>query len=338
MNDVKNKFGKDAKLTLISIIIIAAVIAAVTACFSVVGALAVLLSGVLNAVLFYYCINKRNTEIEKLSSVLDSILSGDDVCKLSDYDEGELAILKNEVYKLTLRMKEQAAALEDDKIYLADSIADISHQLRTPLTSINIILSFLSDKSLSDEKYSEYIYELKKLLLRMEWLISSLLKISKLDAGTVSFSESKVNVKELIEKSVLPLEISMDIKNQTFVNEVNSDITFSGDLKWSAEAFGNIIKNCTEHTPEGGEVKVFAEENALFTLISISDSGPGFSEKDLPHIFERFYKGDNSAETSVGIGLALSRMIISKQNGTIKAENGKNGGAVFTIKFYKSNI
>ena len=168
----------------------------------------------------------------------------------------------------------------------------------------------------------------------IEWLISSLLKISKLDAHIVDFKKEDTNLVELIRKAQQPISIPMELRGQHFIVISPDDIYFKGDFEWTAEAIGNIFKNCMEHTSHGGYITVTARQNTIFTEIVISDNGSGISKKDLPHLFERFYKGENADTQSIGIGLALSKVIITSQNGTIKAENNADGGAKFTIKFY----
>ena len=176
---------------------------------------------------------------------------------------------------------------------------------------------------------------MQRQLDRIDWLISSLLKIAKLDAGTIFLRHDKISLKSLIDKAAEPLAIPMELKEQTIEADISG--SFIGDLSWTAEAVGNILKNCMEHM-EQGTIYVTTREKSLYSEIIIRDTGPGIDKNDIPHLFERFYKGTNSSEQSVGIGLALSRMIIVKQNGTIKAENYKSGGAVFTIRFYKGTI
>lgn len=240
-----------------------------------------------------------------------------------------------------MRLRQQAEALQNDKIFLADSIADISHQIRTPLTSVNIIVSMLGEEQLSVRRRIELTRDLKQLLFRIDWLITTLLKLSRLDAGTVQFQNSKLSVRTLAEKAAEPLAVPMELKNQKFLCRIDESVSFRGDLAWTAEALGNIIKNCMEHTPEdgSGRIEIDAEENAVFTRITVKDNGSGIAPEDLPHVFERFYKGRNSSDSSFGIGLALARMIVRSQNGTLKAENNQNGvGASFTMKFYKGDI
>lgn len=312
-----------------------------TAVFSVIGfinsvfcGILLLIFGILFTAIFMIFSYRRYRAIAHLSRDIDRILHGQDKILFSESKEGELSILKSEIHKMTVRLMEQADALGRDKLTLTDAIADISHQLRTPLTSMNLTVSLLASDDIDEKRRIALAHELKKSLRRIDWLIEALLKISKIDAGTVKFKSEKVPVGELINKAAAPFIIPMELKEQQLDINV-SDESYTGDLQWSAEAVGNVIKNCMEHTPKGGTVRITAEETPLFTQIVINDSGNGFEKDELPRLFERFYKGRNSDESSVGIGLALSKMIIKAQNGIITAKNGKNGGAEFIIRFYK---
>lgn len=281
---------------------------------------------------------KRYEHISELSREIDKILHGGSKIDLERFAEGELAILHSEICKMTVRLREQAEMLKKDKAFLADSIADISHQLRTPLTSANLIANFLGEDELPEEQRLSLVKNLFHLLSHMDWLISTLLKISKLDAGTIKFTKSKMKISELVQNAAKPLAIPMDLRSQQLVFKAGGDEHFEGDIGWTAEAIENILKNCMEHTPNGGTITVEAKETPIYTELAISDTGIGIAPEDLPHIFERFYKGKNSSDTSIGIGLALARMIITAQNGTVKAENKKEGGALFTICFYKCTV
>lgn len=280
----------------------------------------------------------RYRELAGMSRDIDAILHGNDTLTVQSYREGELAVLQNEIAKMTIRLSEQAEALKADKLFLADSIADISHQIRTPLTTLNLMASFLKETELPEQRRLELAREIMQMLSRIDWLITTLLKISKLDAGTVSFAGEPVLVSDVIKEASSPLAVPMELRNQELMIRCDADVCYTGDFSWTAEAFGNILKNCMEHTPEGGIVEVTASQNAIYTEIIIQDNGTGIEEEDLPHLFERFYRGKNSGEHSFGIGLALARMIVTKQNGTIRAENRRDGGARFTIRFYKMTV
>ena len=299
------------------------------------GVVAVVLSFFL-VLIYYISTYRRYKRIAALAGDVNKMLHGDNSITLENYSEGELGILHSEIYKMTIRLREQQQKLLNDKVYLADSIADISHQIRTPLTSINLLVQFLSEPNLTDERRQLLTHELYELLSRIDWLITTLLKISKLDAGTVQFKQERVSMAALINKSCAPLLVPIELRGQELA--VNADGEFYGDVSWTCEAIGNIVKNCMEHTPEGGKIEIETSDNALYTEILIKDNGTGIAKEDMPHIFERFYKGKDSDDKSFGVGLALSRMIITSQKGTVKAENRKPSGAMFSIRFYKGTV
>jgi len=280
----------------------------------------------------------RYREIEKLSGYLRKITSGDYSLDVRDNHEGELSILKSDIYKVTLKLSEHSALLQQDKLKLTNAISDISHQLKTPLTSMMVMADLLGDAKLDDAKRVEFTNNIRIQLERIEWLVSSLLKLSRIDAGTVSFKKDTVYVSELIERVVQPVLVPMDIKQQSLHVEGDKEVSFIGDFNWTAEALINILKNCVEHTPEGGKISISFSENALYTEIIISDNGKGIAKEDLPYIFKRFYKGKNAGEDSVGIGLAMAHSIINSQQGDIEAKSGKEEGTQFMIKLYKRVI
>ncbi len=295
----------------------------------------IMLIGIFFAILLWQKQYHRK-QLRKLNQDLDRLLQQGIPLPIDQYQEGELSILANQMEKITLRLTETADRVQKEKEYLADSLADISHQLRTPMTSMNLAVTMLRSPELEHGRRMELTAELRKQLSRIDWLVKTLLKISKLDAGTITMATETVPVQHLIEKAAEPLSISMDIRNQQLQVLCHSE-KIRGDPNWTAEALGNIFKNCMEHTPAGGCIFVRAEENPLFTQIEIEDTGEGFAPEDLPHIFDRFYQGRNSSAESYGIGLALAHSIIISQNGVIQAQNGEKG-ARFIIKFYKQTI
>ena len=280
----------------------------------------------------------RYREIERLSGYLRQISSGDYTLDVRDNYEGELSILKSDIYKVTRKLAEHGSLLENDKAKLTNAISDISHQLKPPLTSMMVMGDLLQDNRLDETKRTEFTRNIQVQLERMEWLVSSLLKLSKIDAGTITFKKEKVLVADLVRRAVEPLVVPMEIKMQSLHVEGDENATFIGDFNWSAEALINIIKNCVEHTGDGGNISVAYSENALFTEISIRDNGKGISKEDLPYIFKRFYKGKNASEDSVGIGLAMAYSIITSQQGDIKVSSEPGVGSFFQIKFYKQVI
>lgn len=282
---------------------------------------------------------KKYNNIAEISDKIDLLLNNTIDLKLQHYKEGELGILENEIFKITSMLKAQSLSLEEDKIFLSDSLADISHQLKTPLTSMNMIVIKLRNPQLDKDQYMNLLNDLYSLLNRMEWQIASLLKLSKLDAKTAYFKQENISLKELIKMSYEPLEIPFELREIQMEISGQDDACLYGDMMWTSEALSNIIKNCMEHTPNGGKVSVKYSENGLYSQIIITDTGSGINKNDLPHIFERFYRSSYSSHAGVGIGLALAKMIIKAQNGTIKAENSSDtGGASFIIRFYKSTV
>lgn len=301
---------------------------------SVAAGLLTALAGCICAALSLLSTVVRYRKISALSGDIDKLLHGLKNIDFSDYSEGELSILQNELQKMTVKLLEQASALENDKTLLTDSIADISHQLRTPLTSVNMQLAMLDNDSISNEERHKRCKSIEVQLGRIDWLITALLKLSRLESGTASFRHEKVELQKVLELALEPLAVPMELRGQRVVIVGDGTEYLMGDILWTAEALENILKNCMEYAGEGGLIRVECSQNPLFSQILIYDNGCGIDTDDLPHLFERFYRGKNTSSSGFGIGLALSRRIIAEQNGTIKAENLRSKGALFTIKFY----
>lgn len=317
----------------LTILILISVLLTISSFFlSTIGCICVLSACIILNCCYFRFLRKRRERLKELSMQLDLLLHEDTPLPISDYCEGELSILANQLQKVTLRLQESAEQSRVDKLALAQSLADISHQLRTPLTAMNLTAAMLREPGLSEQRRLELSRELQTLLSRTDWLVETLLKLSKLDAGTVELRREQVPVRELIDRAAAPLSIPLELRGLRLVVSCSEE-SLTADPVWTAEAIGNLLKNCMEHTPPGGTITVTAQQTALYTAITVEDTGCGFDEADLRHLFERFYKGKNASESSYGIGLALARTIIAAQNGSIQAMN-TGTGAKFLIKFY----
>lgn len=328
--------NKDIKMILIISLALTAVFSAV--CFAInafCGALCLLLGLCVTAVFLVYT-KKRYQKINDLNNYLSLVCSGNYDLNINENTEGELSILKNNLYKVITILQTQKEKLAKDKTSLAESLADISHQIKTPLTSIMMMTDLLKDES-NEAKRAEFLSIIETQLDKMKWLIITLLKLSKLDAGTIELKSEKQSVKDVINESLTPFLIALELKNIRLENTAD-DFVFSGDKNWSIEAFGNIIKNCIEHTDNGGTLSITSSSTNIYDSIFISDNGCGISKEDLPHIFERFYYGKNSSKNSIGIGLALAKTIFEKQKAVIKVNSTLGVGTTFEVRFYKAIV
>jgi signal transduction histidine kinase len=297
------------------------------------GILAIASAAAFGAVFFMFT-KARYKSIAQISDQIDLVLHDDDILDIDEFDEGELSILHSEIKKMTLRIREQNDALKKENTHLADSLADIAHQLRTPLTSMSLLLTLLANNPDENERKA-FVRETEELLVRMDWLITSLLKLSRLDAGIVVFQSEQIDVNSLICSALHPFLIPMELHDIDVQIDAPKGMIIQGDKGWLSEAIQNILKNCLESVGENGKIEIVCQDNPLFTEIAIHDSGAGFEKEDLPYLFDRFYRGRNPNASGYGIGLALCKMIITRQGGTITAKNHPQGGAIFAIRFPK---
>lgn len=294
---------------------------------------------ILIAVLFFYFgglfivsnIIKRK-RIDDLAEYLYDINEG--IYRMqTEKKEDEFSILEDELYKTVMMLRESREKEKAEKEKLCNNLADISHQLKTPLTSMSLMIELLESSPIEGDEVL-YIESISAQIQRLNYLVSSLLILSKIDADAMTLEYKPINVYELVCVAVEPLYLMIEKKNQQLFIKDNSDMFFIGDFHWTNEAILNIVKNCSEHTQNGGAIFIDYKQDPICTQIIIEDNGEGLDNKDIPHLFTRFYKGANSSKDSVGIGLALANSIIKKQNGEIIAANKETGGAQFIIKFY----
>lgn len=285
-------------------------------------------------IIIYLKHNKRkDQDIEEISSYIEQINKGNYKLNIDNNTEDELSILKNEVYKTMIMLKEGAELSKKDKLSLKDSLSDISHQLKTPLTSIMITLDNLEENpDLDVETREKFIKSVKRDTANIKFLVETILKLSKLDTNAVVFFKKKTSLKKIIDESYKNVENLCDLRNIKIElpNKIVGDIIC--DFSWQVEAITNILKNAVEHAEN--LVKVEIEDNQIYTKISIINDGVCIDKKDINHVFERFYKGKNASKDSVGIGLALSKTIIEQDNGYISVDSNNNK-TIFTIKYFK---
>ena len=280
--------------------------------------------------------NSKDKKLNEITKYIEEINNKNYKLDIDDNTEDELSILKNEVYKTTIMLKEVADNSKQDKLNLKNSLSDISHQLKTPLTSITILLdNIIENPKMDNETRNEFIKDIKREIMNINFLVQSLLKLSKLDADSVKFLNDNVYISEIIDNSIKNVSVLCDLKNVDIEVSGNKTSKIYCDLKWQVEAITNILKNCVEHSNNNGKIIIDYEENQVYSKITIKDYGVGIYKEDLPHIFERFYKGKNSSSESVGIGLALSKTIIESNNGYIGVESEVGIGTKFTIKYFK---
>lgn len=284
-----------------------------------------------------YFYKKEDKRLKDISNYINSILNNDYSMDIREYNEDGISELKNYIYKITIKLRNMSENSQKEKEYLEIALSDISHQLKTPLTSLMVINELLENENIDDSKRKECQEKSKIQLEKIQWLITSLLKISQIDSGTIKFKKEQVKLKEMLNKAMEPLAIQIELKDIRLIENVDENIRLLCDENWTIEALVNIIKNAYEHTENGGTIKISAEKNPIYTEIKIEDSGCGISDEDINHIFERFYKGKSNKD-SIGIGLNMSKMIIDKQNGDIEVKSKLGEGTVFSIKFYDQNL
>lgn len=288
------------------------------------------------SIIFFKYNHSESKKINEITKYIEEINRGNYKLNIEENTEDELSILKNELYKITIMLKEVAENSQKDKTTLKDSLSDISHQIKTPITSILIMLdNILSDENMPEDIKKDFIKDIKREIINIKFLVESILKLSKIDSNSIKFIKKEVFIKDIINEAVKNVSMLSELKNIEIIVLGDDSIKTICDLKWQVEAITNILKNCIEHSYENKKIYINYNQNNMYTELKIEDNGTGIDAKDLPHIFERFYKGKNSSSDSVGIGLALSKSIIESNNGYIQVDSKLNKGTTFIIKYLK---
>ncbi|MFT3983813.1 MAG: HAMP domain-containing sensor histidine kinase [Lachnospiraceae bacterium] len=279
-------------------------------------------------IFFYFITLKNRNRIRMITNYLVKANSGKAVSILPDMED-DFSGLEDEIYKTITELRTAEETAIKERQNFADSLANIAHQIKTPVTALSVSIQMLGEKLTSEEKQ-----KLKQQLDRTNQLISALLTVSKIDAGILELKKEEVDVFTALELAVEALESQIKKKEIEVILPNHPKISFTGDLDWSVELFINLIKNSMEHTAERGKICFAYEKNPLYVEISITDNGEGFDEKELPYLFNRFYQGGSKLQSGTGIGLSIAKSIAGMQNGFITAKNLSMGGACFSIRFY----
>lgn len=288
------------------------------------------------SIIFFKYNHSESKKINEITKYIEEINRGNYKLNIEENTEDELSILKNELYKITIKLKEVAENSQKDKTTLKDSLSDISHQIKTPITSILIMLdNILSDENMPEDIKKDFIKDIKREIVNIKFLVESILKLSKIDSNSIKFIKKEVFIKDIINEAVKNVSMLSELKNIKIIVSGDDSIKTICDLKWQVEAITNILKNCIEHSYENKKIYINYNQNNMYTELKIEDNGTGIDAKDLQHIFERFYKGKNSSSDSIGIGLALSKSIIESNNGYIQVDSKLNKGTTFIIKYLK---
>ena len=278
---------------------------------------------------------KKENDIKEIIKCIEQINKKNYELQIDSMSEDELSILKNEIYKTTIMLKESAENSNKDKMNLKKSLEDISHQLKTPLTSILVMLdNIIEDPDMDINVRNDFVRDIKRNVVNINFLVQALLKLSKFDANTVHFIKKEYNLKNIVDESIKNVSTLCDLRNINIELTIKNVSKIMCDSKWQIEAITNILKNSIDHSKDNQKVIINVENNNVYSTVEIKDFGDGISKKDISHIFERFYKGENATSDSIGIGLALAKTIIEEDNGNISVESNKNG-TKFTIKYFK---
>ncbi len=286
-------------------------------------------------ILYFRYNYKRKNDIKDIIKYIEQINRRNYELEIDTISEDELSILKNEIYKTAVMLKEAALNSNKDKLNLKKSLEDISHQLKTPLTSILVLLDNLIDEPDMDSSIrNDFIIDIKRNVININFLVQALLKLSKFDANTVHFIKKENDLEMIVKEAIKNVSTLCDLRNINVKLNTLENAKVECDAKWQIEAITNIIKNAIEHSKDNSSIIINIDNNRVYSKIEVIDFGEGISKRDIKHIFERFYKGENATSNSIGIGLALAKTIIEEDKGTIAVESNESN-TKFTIKYFK---
>lgn len=315
------------------IILILALIAGVASSFFIhwlAGAVMIVTLIILGYIAYVESRNRKK-KINALSLQLRRLIQGDYRFDFGAFEEGELEVLSSDLGKLVISYREQADALLRDKVWLSNSLSDISHQLKTPITSMNVLIDLLKEDDLDEAQRNEFIRRLGRQINRLDWLVRNLLILSKLDAESIVYTKEDITCHQLLLKAIEPMQINFELKEQPVRLSGQIDSVIKVDRNWTAEALTNILKNASEHGPFGKAVELRVIDGPMTTAIEITNEGE-IAPHDMPHLFTRFYRGNHAHEDSVGIGLAICRAIAVQQGAQVEVESGE-GTTTFRMRF-----
>lgn len=286
-------------------------------------------------ILYFRYNYKRKNDIKDIIKYIEQINRRNYELEIDSISEDELSILKNEIYKTAVMLKEAALNSNKDKLNLKKSLEDISHQLKTPITSILVLLDNLIDEPDMDSSIrNDFIIDIKRNVININFLVQALLKLSKFDANTVHFIKKENDLEMIVGEAIKNVSTLCDLRNINIKLNTLENAKVVCDAKWQIEAITNIIKNAIEHSKDNSSIIINIDNNRVYSKIEVIDFGEGISKRDIKHIFERFYKGENATSNSIGIGLALAKTIIEEDKGSIAVESNESN-TKFTIKYFK---
>lgn len=286
-------------------------------------------------ILYFRYNYKRKNDIKDIIKYIEQINRRNYELEIDSISEDELSILKNEIYKTAVMLKEAALNSNKDKLNLKKSLEDISHQLKTPLTSILVLLDNLIDEPDMDSSIrNDFIIDIKRNVININFLVQALLKLSKFDANTVHFIKKENDLEMIVKEAIKNVSTLCDLRNINIKLNTLENAKVVCDAKWQIEAITNTIKNAIEHSKDNSSIIINIDNNRVYSKIEVIDFGDGISKRDIKHIFERFYKGENATSNSIGLGLALAKTIIEEDKGSIAVESNESN-TKFTIKYFK---